>query len=68
MTSYRRIKMKYKEEVQNAIEKAEQLALTLDTVVKTPRLTDRSELLRLSSEIKKQLKFISDRVSLEYNG
>ncbi len=60
--------MKYKEEVQNAIEKAEQLALTLDTVVKTPRLTDRSELLRLSSEIKKQLKFISDRVSLEYNG
>ena len=60
--------MKYKEEVQIAIEKAEQLALTLDTVVKTPRLTDRSELLRLSSEIKKQLKFISDRVSLEYNG
>ena len=60
--------MKYKEEVQIAIEKAEQSALTLDTVVKTPRLTDRSELLRLSSEIKKQLKFISDRVSLEYNG
>ena len=60
--------MKYKEEVQIAIEKAEQLALTLDTVVKTPRLTDRSEPLRLSSEIKKQLKFISDRVSLEYNG
>ena len=53
--------MKYKEEVEKSIEKAEQLALTLETVVNTPRLTDRTE-------IKKQLKFISDRVSLEYNG
>jgi hypothetical protein len=60
--------MKYKSEVETAIEKAEQLALTLETVIKTPRLTDRDELIRLSTEIKKQLKFISDRISLEYNG
>jgi predicted DNA-binding protein len=60
--------MKYKEEVEKSIERVEQLALTLETVVNTPRLTDRTEIKRLSVEIRKQLKFISDRVSLEYNG
>jgi len=60
--------MKYKEECEKAIEKAEQLALTLDTVINTPRLDDRRELIRLSAEIKKQLQFISNRLSLEYEG
>jgi hypothetical protein len=57
--------MKYKEEVEKSIE---QLALTLETVVNTPRLTDRTELKRLSTAIRNELKFISDRISLEYNG
>ncbi len=60
--------MKYKEEVEKSMEKVEQLALTLETVVNTPRLTDRTELKRLSTAIRNELKFISDRISLEYNG
>ena len=60
--------MKYKEDVENSIEKAEQLALTLETAVYTPRLANPTEIKRLATEIRKQIKFIADRVSLEYEG
>jgi len=58
--------MKYKEDVERSIEKAEQLALTLETAVSTPRLANPTELKRLATEIRQQIKFIADRVSLEY--
>tara|TARA_R110002020_G_scaffold275364_3_gene490575 strand:- start:612 stop:788 length:177 start_codon:yes stop_codon:yes gene_type:complete len=58
--------MKYKQEIQDAVEKTEQLSLTLDTVVNTPRLTDPKEIKRLTAAIRSHLKFISERLSLEY--
>jgi len=58
--------MKYKQEIQDAIEKAEQLSLTLDTIVNTPRLVNPSQIKELSKAIRSHLKFISDRISLEY--
>ena len=60
--------MKYKEDVERAIEKAEQLALTLQKVTSSPRLNDPKEVNRITEAIRAQLKFISDRVSLEHNG
>ena len=60
--------MKYKEDVERAIEKAEQLALTLQKVTSSPRLNDPKDVNRITEAIRVHLKFISDRVSLERNG
>ena len=58
--------MKYKQQIEDALEKAEQLSLTLDTVANTPRLADPKEIKRLTLAIRNHLKFISERISLEY--
>jgi len=60
--------MKYKEEIENAVEKAEQLALTLETITNTPRLNDATEVRRITTALRSHLKFIAERVSLERNG
>tara|TARA_R100001163_G_C4969600_1_gene130043 strand:- start:266 stop:448 length:183 start_codon:yes stop_codon:yes gene_type:complete len=60
--------MKYKEDVEKAVEKAEQLALTLQTITSTPRLNDSKEVTRITEALRTHLKFIADRVSLERNG
>jgi len=58
--------MKYKQEIEIAIEKVEQLSLTLDTIVNTPRLVDPTQIKNLTKAIRSHLKFVSDRISLEY--
>jgi len=58
--------MKYKQEIQDALEKAEQLSLTLDTIINTPRLVNPQEIKSLGKAIRSHLKFIADRISLEY--
>jgi len=40
--------MKYKQEIEIAIEKVEQLSLTLDTIVNTPRLVDPTQIKNLT--------------------
>ena len=58
--------MKYKQEIENAVEKAEQLSLTLETIVNTPRLADPIEIKNLTKAIRTHLKFVAERLSLEY--
>jgi len=58
--------MKFKQEIEIAIEKAEQLALSLDTIVNTPRLADPTEIKNLTKAIRTHLKFAAERLSLEY--
>jgi hypothetical protein len=60
--------MKYKQEVELSLEKVEQLALTLETVVNNPRLAEVSEIKRLATAIRQHVKQISNKVSLEYEG
>ena len=60
--------MKYKQEDQTSLEAADQLSLTLETIVNNPRLAEISEIKRLAAEIRKKIKMASDRVSLEYEG
>jgi len=58
--------MKYKQEIEVSIEKAEQLSLTLDTIVNTPRLVDPTTIKNLTKAIRSHLKFVADRISLEH--
>jgi len=60
--------MKFKQEVQDILENAENLALTLETVANTPRLANPVEIKRLATVLKNLIKKASDRVSLEYEG
>tara|TARA_Y100001963_G_C6632154_1_gene376813 strand:- start:394 stop:576 length:183 start_codon:yes stop_codon:yes gene_type:complete len=60
--------MKYKQQVQVSLEKIEQLALTLETVVNNPRLAEVNEIKRLATAIRHHIKQVSDKVSLEYEG
>jgi hypothetical protein len=60
--------MKYKQEVQDILESAENLALTLETVTNTPRLANPIEIKRLATALKNLIKKASDRISLEYEG
>ena len=52
--------MKYKQEVQTSLEAADQLSLTLETIVNNPRLAEISEIKRLDAEIRKKIKGESD--------
>tara|TARA_R110000744_G_scaffold34774_2_gene80815 strand:+ start:4031 stop:4213 length:183 start_codon:yes stop_codon:yes gene_type:complete len=60
--------MKFKQEVEQALEVAENLALTLETVASTPRLSNPVEIKRLATAIRNHIKKAADRVSLEYEG